>query len=188
MVHMSASGVLPRAAGLPFTRAELDALPDDGRRHELIDGVLIVTPSPVWQHQRVVIRLVVRLSGACPDDCELLSAPFDVALAEDTIVQPDLLVARRSDLTEKDLPAAPLLAIEVLSPSTRHLDLGFKRARYEEAGVRSYWVVDPKEPSIIVLTLRDGVYVEAGRAVGDESITVDQPFPVTLSPAALING
>ncbi len=188
MVHMSMPQARAVPRGQPFTRAELDALPDDGRRHELIDGVLVMTPAPGWRHQVVIGEVYLMMRAACPSELQVLLAPFDVALAEDTVVEPDLLVAPRDQFTEKDLPVPPLLAVEVLSPSTRHLDLGFKRARYEAAGVRSYWVVDPREPSIIVLTLRDGGYVEAGRAVGGESITVDQPFPVTLSPAALVNG
>ena len=82
----------------------------------------------------------------CPDHLKVLVAPFDVALADDTVVQPDLLVARRSDLTVRDLPAAPMLAVEVLSPSTRRVDLMLKRSRFEAAGCPAYWVIDPDEP------------------------------------------
>ena len=70
-------------------------------------------------------------------------APFAVGLADDTEVQPDILVAPRAQFTERDLPAPPLLAVEVLSPSTRRVDLLLKRDRYEEAGIASYWIVDP---------------------------------------------
>lgn len=69
--------------------------------------------------------------------------PFDVALADDTVVQPDVLVARRSDLTEHDPPTAPVPVVEVLSPRTRHIDLALKRARFEVAGCPAYWIVDP---------------------------------------------
>ena len=118
---------LPR--GRAFTRAELDALPDDGRRHELIDGSLVVTPAPSWRHQSVIGKLYLLLESRRPEELEMLFAPFDVALADDTVVEPDLLVARREHFTEKDLPRAPLLAVEVVSPSTRHIDLHLKRAR-----------------------------------------------------------
>ncbi len=106
---------LPRSR--PLTRADLDAMPDDGHRYELIDGALIVTPAPGLPHQRAVGELYVLLRSACPPELEVLLAPFDVALADDTVMQPDLLVARRRDLTMRDLPTAPVLAVEVLSPA-----------------------------------------------------------------------
>ena len=92
--------------GRPFTRADLDSMPDDGHRYELIDGCLIVSPAPSRRHQRVVVNLTVLLHPRCPEDLEVLVAPFDVALSDDSVVQPDLLVARRSDLTDRDLPTA----------------------------------------------------------------------------------
>jgi hypothetical protein len=106
----------------PLTRADLEKMPDDGHRYELIDGALIVTPAPATQHQSVVLELAVLLREHCADNLKVLIAPFDVALSEDTVIQPDVLVARRGDLTERDLPARPELAVEVLSPSTRRID------------------------------------------------------------------
>jgi len=85
---------------------------------------------------------------ACPGELQVLFAPFDVALDEHSVLQPDLLVARRSDFTARDLPTAPLLAVEVLSPSTRRVDLTLKLSRYESAGCPSYWVVDPDPPAL----------------------------------------
>ena len=120
-----------------------------------------------------------------PRDLKVLFAPFAVALADDTEVQPDLLVAPRSQFTDKELPGPPLLAVEVLSPSTRRVDLLLKRDRLQAAGVPSYWLVDPDEPSITVLELQDGVYVEIARASGDESCRVERPYPVTVVPSRL---
>ena len=71
-----------------------------------------------------------------------------------TVVVPDLIVARSGDFTEKDLPRAPLLAVEILSPSTRRLELTLKRDLYAEAGTAAYWVLDPQVPSITSWTLR----------------------------------
>lgn len=174
-------------AGAPFTRADLDAMPDDGRRHELIDGALIVTPSPVWMHQRVHSDLMRRLLLACPAELEVLSAPFDVALANDTVMQPDLLVARRSDYSRRGLEQTPpVLAVEILSPSTRRIDLMLKRSRLEAAGCASYWVVDPDEPSLIAWDIRDEVYVEVGKAAGDEEFRAEAPFAVTVVPGELV--
>ncbi len=179
---------LPR--GRRMTRADLDALPDDGWRHELIDGALLMTPAPSARHQTVVLGLAVLLRSACPDHLQVFVAPFDVALADDTVVQPDVLVARRSDLTEADLPTAPVLAVEVLSPSTRHIDLDLKRARYERAGCPSYWVIDPgddeRAASIVMWELRDKTYVEAGAGVGDRLVEAAAPFPVSVVPDALV--
>lgn len=186
MVHMTAEPAatfLPH--GRPFTRSDLDALPDDGNRYELIDGTLVVTPSPSWLHQGVVGSLFLALSGACPPDLRVFVAPLDVTYAEDTVVQPDVLVVRRSDLGERNLEGDPLLAVEVLSPSTRHLDLAFKRARYEAAGCPSYWVVDPLQPSIVCWELEGGGYREAARATGPETVSLTKPFPVIVSPAEL---
>lgn len=173
------------SAGAPYTRADLDALPDDGRRHELIDGVLIVTPAPSYEHQDVALALVLMLHPACPPELKLLFAPFEVALADDTVLEPDLLVARRADFTSRDLPVAPLLAVEILSPSTRCFDLMTKRSRYEAAGTASYWVIDPDEPSLTAWELVDGAYVEVAHVTGDEEWTASRPFPVTIVPATL---
>lgn len=178
---------LPR--GRDLTRVDLDALPDDGWRHELVDGSLLMTPAPSERHQSVVLEMAVLLRAACPADLKVLIAPFDVVLALDTVVQPDVLVARRTNLTEADLPAAPVLTVEVLSPSTRHIDLGLKRARYESAGCSSYWVVDPGgpgAPSITMWELRDGVYVETLRASGTEVARASRPYDIVIVPASLV--
>jgi len=175
---------LPRSR--PLNRADLDAMPDDGHRYELIDGALIVTPAPSPRHQRAVGELHVLLRLACPAHLEVFLAPLDVALADDTILQPDLLVARREDVTERDLPTAPVLAIEVLSPSTRRIDLTLKRSRLEAAGCQSYWVVDPYEPSLTAWQLEAGVYVEVARAMGEQAWEPEMPFRLRVRPADLI--
>jgi Uma2 family endonuclease len=173
--------------GRPLTRADLEAMPDDGHRYELIDGSLIVTPSPSPDHQGSLLELAVLLRLACPPEFKVYVAPFDVELAIDTIVQPDLLVTRRSDVTPRGIAVAPMLAVEILSPSTRRLDLMLKRSRYEAAGCESYWVVDPDEPSITAWELRDDAYVVAGEASGTESVHLELPFPVTIVPARLLD-
>jgi Uma2 family endonuclease len=131
-------------------------------------------------------ELHLLLRRHCPPGLEVLLAPFDVTLTANTIVQPDLLVTRRSDLTHKDLPKAPLLALEVLSPSTRHIDLGLKRARYETAGSPSYWVFDPGEPAMTIWELEHGRYVERAHVTGDEEHMVAAPYPMTIRPTELL--
>ena len=181
---MTLVSTLPQSR--PLTRDDLETMPDDGHRYELLDGILIVSPAPRPRHQEAVASLLVVLRQAAPRDLLVLTAPLDVALTNDTVLQPDVLVARRSDFSERDLPTAPLLAIEVLSPHTRRFDLLLKRDRLQTAGCPSYWVVDVDEPSIIALQLVDGVYVEVGRAAGSQRIQLSQPFEVAFSPAELV--
>jgi Uma2 family endonuclease len=175
---------LPR--GRALTRSDLATMPDDGHRYELVDGTLLVTPAPRLAHQRAVLDLAIRLRAACPPDLEVLVAPFAVALADDTELQPDVLVARTSDLTERDLPAPPVLAVEVLSPSTRLVDLNLKKARFEVAGTPAYWVVDPAEPRLTAWELRDGGFVEVGDVLGSDPYDATVPFAVRIAPADLV--
>jgi len=171
----------------PLTRAGLEDTPDDGHRYELIDGVLIVSPGPQLPHQDMVGNLYLLLRGACPPELKVVLAPFDVVLADDTVLEPDLLVAPRTQFTRRDLPGAPLLAVEVASPSTRRIDRLLKRDRLQAAGAMSYWLVDPDEPSVTVLELRDGVYETVAHVVADQTADVLLPFPVRLVPSALLD-
>ncbi|MDO5628008.1 MAG: Uma2 family endonuclease [Mobilicoccus sp.] len=171
-----------------WTVDDLDHTPDDGNRYELIDGTLIVTPAPVPSHQRASMRLAVILVSACPPGCEVFAAPLDVRLAGDTAVQPDLLVVDPANLTDRGLAGPPLLAVEILSPSTRLIDLNLKKARYEVARCPSYWIIDPGlrgEPSITAWQLEGDHYTLAGTATGKETLHLTAPFPLDLTPAAL---
>ena len=172
----------------PLTREDLDALrPAEGsERYELLDGAILVTPGPGRWHQAVVVELTVLLRTLRPDGLVVKVAPFDVALADDTVLQPDILVAAAADLTDKELPAAPLLAVEVLSPSTRRIDQLLKRDRFAAAGVPSYWLIDPCEPSVTVLELGDNGYREVQVAHGDELVRVTAPFPLEFRPVDLL--
>ena len=182
MAHMT---VMPR--GGDWTVADLADIPDDGLQYELADGVLLVTPAPRFRHQVVAGELYVLLRAACPADLQVMFAPVDFQPTERRSLQPDLLVLRRADAGETRVVEPLLLAVEVLSPSTRSKDLLLKRGLYEESGVAAYWIVDPDEPSVVALELRDGKYVEAGRAVGDEVLALDLPFPIELVPQALLD-
>lgn len=181
---MRAVTILSRRPAV-FTRADRDALPDDGRRHELVDGTLIVSPAPGAAHQLVLGELYLLLRLTCPADLQVMLAPFDVALGDDTLLQPDLLVARREDFTARDLPTAPLLAVEVSSPSTRRLDATLKRARFEAAGCAAYWLVDPDVPSVLALELVEGAYAEVAHVDGGQTWRATRPFDVSVQPSAL---
>ena len=173
--------------GRPLSRADLEQVPDDGHRYELIDGSLVVTPAPTPNHQRVVRRLLILLDSACPAGLEVMPAPLDVSLDADTVLQPDLIVARHCDFTDRDLPVPPLLAVEVLSPSTRLIDVNLKRARYEAAGCPAYWVVDPDARTLSAWELRDGGYVEVAHVAGAQEYAAQSPYPVSITPAGLLD-
>jgi Uma2 family endonuclease len=176
--------------GRPFTVADLEAMPDDGNRYELIDGMLIVTPAPGWSHQEMALSLAVEMRGACPRELRVLVAPFAVQTAFDSEVQPDVIVARYTDLTARNLPAAPVLAVEVLSHSTALHDRNTKKAHYQRIGVASYWLLDPAEPGALTAFELDGAgaYREVGHVVGDGEFRAERPFPVTIVPARLLDG
>ena len=176
--------VMPRAGD--WRVEDLDAVPDDGLRYELVDGVLLVSPAPTPRHQRVVVSLVVLLHPAVTADAEVLVAPVDFRPDPKRSLQPDVLVVRREDAGAGRLTLPPLLVIEVLSPGSRSVDLLLKRGIYQDSGVPSYWIVDPDEPSVTVLELdAAGGYRQVAHAVGDQPLTVSAPFPVTVVPAAL---
>ncbi len=175
-------------ASSPFSVADLEGMPDDGRRYELIDGQLLVSPAPGLRHQAMAAALYRLLDDACPDDLFVLIAPFAVRTDLSNEVQPDVLVARRDELTDKNLPAAPVLAVEVLSPSGRLVDLNLKRAAYERMGTPSYWVLDPDVPDLLVLELDScGTYQQVARVAGPEAFPASQPFAVRVVPTDLLS-
>ncbi|WP_216216340.1 Uma2 family endonuclease [Amycolatopsis aidingensis] len=179
--------VPPFPHGRPLTKADLEAIPDDGHRYELVDGVLVMSPSPRPVHQRAVARLLELLGRSCPRWLEVLPAPVDVVLAEDTVLIPDVIVARREDFTDRALVGPPVLAVEVLSRSTRLVDLQLKRAKLAEAGCPHYWVVDPDEPSVRCFVRQDDQLVVRTTVVGTETAELDEPYPVQVSAQSLVS-
>jgi Uma2 family endonuclease len=175
------------AAGRPFTVAELDRMPDDGRRYELLDGVLIVSPRPTTIHQFVAMRLLRVLADACPGDLCVVPEPA-VELGSQTEFDPDLVVVHMDQIGGAKFTEPPLLVVEIRSPSTALVDLNRKKAAYERFGVPTYWIVnpDPSEPELTVFELRDGHYAPAAKASGP--FVVDRPFHVSIDPAGLTHG
>ncbi|GAA1605923.1 Uma2 family endonuclease [Kribbella hippodromi] len=169
-----------------FTLADLDDLPDDGMRYELVDGTLLVTPAPLPIHQTAALEIGFRLRLHCPKDLKVFMAPTDFRPTTHRSLQPDVLVCRRADVGPKAIHRS-LLAVEVLSPATRSKDLLFKRALYEEAGVQSYWIVDPDREELTVLELVAGRYVQRAKVRGKNAFTAELPFEVQIVPADLID-
>jgi Uma2 family endonuclease len=147
-----------------WTYADLFALPDDGRRYEIIEGELYEMPAPSWAHATVIanlisaiIPLVVTLGG------RWRTAPPDVFFQGADPVQPDIIVLLPESQalpTERGVEEPPDLLIEVLSPSNRGHDLLTKRALYARAGVREYWLVDPDARTVEIVSLdRDAFHL-----------------------------
>jgi Uma2 family endonuclease len=136
--------------GVKLTYDDFLLFPDDGKRHELIDGEHYVTPSPNTKHQRVQINLVRALLSyldAHPVG-EIFCAPFDIVLSQHDVVEPDVLYISHDRaaevLTPQHVQGAPELVVEIASKSTRRRDETIKRRLYERDGVSEYWIVDPE--------------------------------------------
>lgn len=176
---------IPQSA--PLTVDDVADPPDDGHRYELVDGCLIVTPAPSTRHQIVSINLLQIVLAALPPDLRILHAPFDWIISEHTKLQPDLIVFRRTDVDPDALRVAPVLAIEILSPSTRRIDLGTKKLAIAAGGSAHYWVVDPLAPSITAFDLVDGEYVVVATANEEETLALERPFPISVVPSRLLD-
>lgn len=174
-------------SGTRMTLEEWHALPDDDSvRMQLIEGVIVVPPdAPTEGHQRLVTALLLALVQRCPTTMRVLVGPLGVEVpTRNSALEPDLVVLPRVD--EDDPNRLPLLVVEVLSPSTRGNDQIAKRRVYAARGIPSYWLIDPRGPTLRVLQLGDfGEYVEIAYASGDEAVEIREPFPVRIVPAGL---
>jgi len=136
--------------GVKLTYDDFVLFPDDGKRHELIDGEHFVTPSPTLKHQKVLGNLHLLIGNWLEQQPigQIYLAPFDVVFSTFDVVEPDLLYMSNERaaavLTEANVEGAPELVIEIGSPSTRQRDETIKRRLYERAGVSEYWFVDPE--------------------------------------------
>jgi Uma2 family endonuclease len=173
--------------GRPFTVAELDRMPSDGHRYELVDGALVVSSRPTTVHQAVSGRIAFALHRVCPEGLCVVAEPA-VELDPVTELAPDLVVVHLEEVGGAKFTAPPLLVVEVRSPSTALIDLNRKKAVYEKFGVPSYWIVDPEpaRPELTVFELRDSGYVI--EATSTQPLTVSHPFTVAITPADLTRG
>ncbi|HLF88503.1 MAG TPA: Uma2 family endonuclease [Anaerolineales bacterium] len=177
---------MPQAITLPPTRKwppqgawtyeDYLKLPDDGRRFEIIEGVLYVTNAPNFEHQFTVMEISHRIK-LFVDENKLgivLTAPFEVHLSDQTRpVFPDVLFIKSEHWPETGagyFEGVPDLIVEVLSPSTRRTDQVVKFTTYEQAGVPEYWIVDPKSHSIQVFVLSGREYGLLGEFVGEDVV------------------
>lgn len=142
-----------RASTRKLTYQDFRHFPDDGQRHELIDGEHYVTPSPNTRHQDLSLRLTLALGNhlAAHPGGRLFYAPYDCVFSDFDVVEPDVLwiAADQLDIiTDKHVRGVPALVVEILSPGTRRVDQKTKRELYGRVGAREYWTVDPSASRI----------------------------------------
>jgi Uma2 family endonuclease len=139
----------------PWTYADLADLPDDGNRYEILQGELIVSPSPSGRHQIVLGRLHAALYEAVKTSKfgTVFTAPFDVKFSDRNVVEPDLFVIsvnQYSQYSDRSFDGAPAFVIEIVSPSSINTDRQRKATLYMEQGVKEYWIVEPDQKRILV--------------------------------------
>src|ERR1700761_438060 len=156
---------------------------------EMLDGAVLLSPSPGFGGADATLALAGLLRAVAPPDLRVLAAPFAVRLGRGTQLRPDLMVARYSDLVRDELAAAPVLVVEVTSPGSELVDRAVKRAVYARHGVPHYWLLDPEVPALTVLALGDdGDYRTVADVVGAERFVAVRPFAVEFSPLGLVAG
>ena len=173
-----------------LTYKDYEVLPADGRRYEIHEGELSVTPAPSPQHQRILGNLneILRQHVKARGLGEVFFAPIDCILGETTIVQPDLIyldAARLSLVSGRGIEGAPTLVVEILSPSTTLIDRNAKRQLYRRYGVPHYWIVDPEARTIEAYSLSEGEYQLVMRAAGSVAVSLPPFFDLALVPASL---
>jgi len=151
-------------------------LPSNGKRYEIIDGELFVTPSPLWRHQNVLTNLLYYLVDFVKkhDLGKVYPAPFDVVFSQYDVVEPDILYVsktRASVLTEKNVQGAPDLVVEILSESTAKIDRTTKLKLYARYGVAEYWVIDPATCSVEIYRPVSGGYELVVQLDSSQSLT-----------------
>ncbi len=159
-----------------FTYEDWQKLPEDSGAYELIEGELVMSPSPQVMHQKVVKSIFRKLDEYVERENLgiVLFAPLDVVLSDLNICQPDIIFISRENkeiITEKNIQGAPDLIIEILSPSTTYRDLFDKKELYAKFGVNEYWIADPKRRWIETYSLQDNTYKQIQRSEKSGKIT-----------------
>jgi Uma2 family endonuclease len=174
----------------PFTIEDIFALPEDGMRHELLDGSIIVTPPPNIGHQLCADGVVEALKATASPEVKVLdnlgvTTPGGMFIPDVVVIPAAVAYAGGALLRAADV----LAAIEIMSPSSRTLDRRVKPAAYAEAGIPTYWRVEldgPDAPLVVVYALDGGAYVEVCRIRNGEVMEIDRPYPARVEPAAFV--
>jgi Uma2 family endonuclease len=169
---------------------DLPRLPDDGRRYEVIDGSLHVSPAPTPRHQLASARLARLLAATAPDHLEVIETVGVVCGR--SVLAPDVVVVRAEAFeipAVRLLPSDLRLAVEVMSPSSVRMDRLVKPSVYAEAGVPAFWRVEldgPGTPLVVVCALDGDAYREVVTVRAGDVVTMGAPYPVELRPAELV--
>jgi Uma2 family endonuclease len=158
----------------------------DPRRYEVIDGRLVVTGVQPPAHQAAVVALMVMLKQACPPDLLVSVGSLDFRPSRRLSLRPDIMVSSRAEAGPQYVQKAEL-AVEVLSPTTRVTDVVTKRELYAHHGVPAYWLLDPDRQELTILHLTPTGYTCQAVLQAEETFHTTTPFPLTLSPAALMS-
>lgn len=179
-----------RDATLQFTYTDYLTLPEGGPRYQLVNGDLILSPSPTYRHQLILARLFLALASHVQARRlgEVICAPMDVKLSDTDVVQPDLLfissARRRRLVARRGITGAPDLVIEILSKD-RDLDLEVKRKLYARHGVPEYWTIDPASHEARVHRFQEG-RPRPARRLGSGDLLTSPTFPdLTIDLTAL---
>jgi Uma2 family endonuclease len=175
--------IIPRRA----TYDDYCRFPDDGRRYEILDGEIFMTPAPSPAHQytsKRLQRILERYFEAGPGHL-VFAAPVDLILAHEDVVQPDLLVIERTQISARGIEGPPLVLVEILSPSRPEYDRLTKARRYAARGVRHYWIADPDTRTLECFELEGGAYRLQASASGHETLGVPAFNGLTIPLAEL---
>jgi Uma2 family endonuclease len=181
---MGSVAALPRKT----TFSDLQRLPEDGRRFELYDGEVWEMPSPMPRHQEAVLNAVELLrEHARRTKARVFVAPLDIVFSKYNVAQPDVVyfLPERAHLIKPDKVTRdrPDLAVEVLSPGTEGNDRGRKLRMFARYGVPEYWILDPVDHTLEILSLRGDFYATTLKAGGDtvvsSTLLPDLSFPVS---------
>lgn len=176
-----------------LTYEDYCALPNDGKRYEILEGALSVTPAPLPRHQQVLrnlFRLLDRYLDTHPSG-QLLFAPVDVILSDITVVQPDLVFlsnAKTHLITSRGIEGPPDLVVEVLSPSTAELDRVTKAQLYARSGIPHYWLVDPERETVQAYESAGSGYRLAAQAGSRETFEPSLFPELTIRPHEMFAG
>ncbi len=170
-----------------FSAEDLAQMPDDGKRYEVLEGDLAVSPSPNPQHQRIVLRCASFFQTLEQLGLgQVFTAPLDVVFDHHNVVEPDVLFVCQEHLnivTDVNIQGPPDVAVEILSPGTRERDLTVKVRLYARFGVPEYWIVDPDNQTLTVYRLTADGYQPWGPYFPHETVTSplfpDYPLSVT---------
>ena len=160
---------------IKFTVKEYMTTPED-KRYQLLDGEMILAPSPTARHQTIAMNLALALQGFVREHAagRVWFAPLDVVLSNYDVAQPDILFVsneRAGIVTKANIQGGPDLVVEILSPSTLQYDRGYKQLLYSRHGVREYWIVDPDAETVEVLAEGDGGLVHQGAYRREQTLT-----------------